>query len=190
MCHPFLMYLFCLMSVPTVFSLRVQYGYSSDVHTATTRMCAKADAGWTLGTTDWPQFVRSNFVSISLTQTASGGHTAYIVNNPYSIGWGVVSSAPMADIINAAGNPVSPSASTVGQAFLEMASNGILAGGKGFDLSNALGAFAWPANFQAWLWLDTNAVRSTCLAKATILKFLLWSVLKPLREYACALANF
>ena len=119
--------------------------YINDVNGALSRLCTKVDPGWaaTLGITNNPQM--PHVVGITSGQSGNG-LASYILDNPYSFGVLLPISVrtPTAQLINQAGKAVTVSPATVSQAFLELAANGPLADGSGFDLSNAQSAYAWP----------------------------------------------
>jgi hypothetical protein len=119
--------------------------FVNDLSLAGSRLCTKVDPGWaaTIGITARPRL--SNVLSIA---HAQGGASlaSYILDHPYSIAIlsPVAIKTQVAELINQANISVAASPSTVAQAFLELAANGILPGGNGFDLSNAQSAYAWP----------------------------------------------
>jgi len=154
----------------------VQLNFSNDASLGASRLCTKVDPGWasTYGISSWPPI--PGVVQITLAQ-GSAGIGSYVLDHPWSIGFSSPVAAlevPKARLINQAQKIVAPGPETASQAFLELAPNGILPGGNGFDLSNPQSAFAWPTNIAAWVFIDALKVRSTCTTKAAALKFLLW----------------
>lgn len=157
----------------------IQLDFANDANLAASRLCTKVDPGWAaeVGLSSWPRLPRAtNLVNISFA-VGSPGIGSYILDNPGSIGFSSPVTAlklQRAQMINRAGKTVSPTPATVSQAFLELAANGILPGGNGFDLSDAQSAYAWPANVAFWLMIDLQSTRSTCENKAAVLRFVLW----------------
>ena len=119
--------------------------FVNDLNVGVSLLCNKVDAGWaaTIGVSNNP--VLPHAVSISALQNGNGV-ASFVLDHPYSIGLipRVAVRNQIAQLINQAGKTVSSSPATVAQAFLELAANGPLPDGNGFDLSNAQSAYAWP----------------------------------------------
>ena len=127
----------------------VQLGYANDVNLAASRLCAKVDLGWaaSIGVSAHPALPR---VANITAQQNVGGLASFVLDTPYSIGFvsPVAVRVSLAQLVNQAGKSVAATPATVSQATLELIANGILAGGNGFDLSNAQSAFAWPVSVK------------------------------------------
>lgn len=124
----------------------VQLNFGNDGSLSSSRLCTKVDPGWAAGITNNPIFPQN--VGITVAQS-SAGLASYVLDHPWSIGLSspyTVIQCPRANLINQANKVVAPTPATAAQAFLELAANGILPGGNGFDLSNAQSAFAWPTS--------------------------------------------
>ena len=157
----------------------IQLDFANDASVAASRLCSKVDPVWAaeIGVSSLPRFPSAtNLVNISLA-AGSAGIASYTLDNPGSIGMSspvATMKLPRAQMINRAGKTVSPTPATVSQAFLELAADGILPGGLGFDLSDAQSAYAWPANVAFWVIVDRQGMRSTCANKAAVMQFILW----------------
>ena len=137
------------LSLPPAAITVVQLGYANDVNLAASRLCAKVDSGWAaaIGVSAHPAL--PHVANITAQQNV-GGLASFVLDTPYSIGFvsPVAVRVSLAQLVNQAGKSVAATPATVSQATLELIANGILAGGNGFDLSNAQSAYAWPVSVK------------------------------------------